>query len=703
MSGSGLKEVLELIYEPNAVTHMLYGKVVSRAGRGFMLVDTALHTLMTNEICGHDVLEEHENEINHFSSIEHPLLTEACEIYEHLQEEKISLQDALESQILQALQELLQKKRNEIKQSRTSKLWLSFLDMVAILKRFLIAERTGDWLLHLSTLKEMLPYLAASGHNLYTKSAYFYLSQMQNLESDHPDIHAHFMNGKHVVRRSDRFWAGLSTDLVIEQVLMRSVKSTGGLTRGRGMGEVQRTLWLLSIPTLAEYNHAMQQLTGTGYKTSDQHIENSKTRMERDNKDSNLLTEFLTERNPFTNDKTLRNIETGMVADSDANADEAKTVGDKIIESIAGNLVSEISFKKKDQIVTLDAKRPSGSNISQQPQVDPQLMFQRLTAVGQDSLNNTAELFEYELSSFPSSLFEANGLPKQAAKATLADAIWNMGDCQAQELPETNIVHVIDGGSLLYRIPWIKGQTFSQICMKYIDHIRKRFSNPTVVMDGYDSSSTKDITHLRRSKGIQSNTITFTRDMPLRVKKETFLLNQSNKQRFVEMLIDTFQEHSIEAIQAKEDADLLIVRTAVEKSTRQEVVIYGEDTDLLILLCHLAEKNAHCIFFTTDKQSAMKNSKVWNIQKTQQVLGEDVCHQLPFVHAITGCDTTSRLHGIGKPAVLKKIKSDRHLQTQGEVFLMESMGKDDVCKAGEKALVYLYGGMSLEGLDILRW
>ncbi|VDI80459.1 Hypothetical predicted protein [Mytilus galloprovincialis] len=190
----------------------------------------------------------------------------------------------------------------------------------------------------------------------------------------------------------------------------------------------------------------MQQLTGTGYKTIHPHIENSKTRMERDNKDSNLLTEFLTERNPFTNDKPLRNIETGMVADSDANADEAKII--------------------KDQIVTLDAKRPSSSNISQQPQVDPQLMSQRVTAVGQDSLNNTAELFElFELSSFPSSLFEVNGLPKQAAKATLADVIWNMGDCQAQEIPETNIVHVIDGGSLLNRIPWIKGQTFSQICM----------------------------------------------------------------------------------------------------------------------------------------------------------------------------------------------------------------------------------------------
>ena len=35
--------------------------------------------------------------------------------------------------------------------------------------------------------------------------------------------------------RSDRYWAGFSTDLVIEQVLMRSIKTTGGLTRGRGI------------------------------------------------------------------------------------------------------------------------------------------------------------------------------------------------------------------------------------------------------------------------------------------------------------------------------------------------------------------------------------------------------------------------------------------------------------------------------------
>jgi predicted NAD/FAD-binding protein len=114
-------------------------------------------------------------------------------------------------------------------------------------------------------------------------------------------------------------------------------------------------------------------------------------------------------------------------------------------------------------------------------------------------------------------MFESNGLLKQAAKATPGKAIWNTGDCHAEEHPTTNVVNVIDEGSLLHRIPRSKlGQTFSQICSTYVDHIKKRFQNPIIVMDGYNDTSTKDMTHIRRSKGIQTNTITFTENMPLR-------------------------------------------------------------------------------------------------------------------------------------------------------------------------------------------
>ena len=60
---------------------------------------------------------------------------------------------------------------------------------------------------------------------------------MMDLKTEKPDIYQHFVNSLHVVLRSDRFGAGLSTDLVIEQVFMQSLKSTGGMTRGRGTNE----------------------------------------------------------------------------------------------------------------------------------------------------------------------------------------------------------------------------------------------------------------------------------------------------------------------------------------------------------------------------------------------------------------------------------------------------------------------------------
>lgn len=46
------------------------------------------------------------------------------------------------------------------------------------------------------------------------------------------------------------------------KVLMRSLKTSGGLTRGRGFDENRRAQWILAMPACAEYNNAMQDLTG---------------------------------------------------------------------------------------------------------------------------------------------------------------------------------------------------------------------------------------------------------------------------------------------------------------------------------------------------------------------------------------------------------------------------------------------------------
>lgn len=72
---------------------------------------------------------------------------------------------------------------------------------------------------------------------------------------------------------------------------MLSVKTSGGLTRGRGMSET-RLVWVMSMPACADINNAMQSLTGTDFNTSDQHTcseqhkEATQARMERDHSDT---------------------------------------------------------------------------------------------------------------------------------------------------------------------------------------------------------------------------------------------------------------------------------------------------------------------------------------------------------------------------------------------------------------------------------
>ncbi|CAG2201575.1 unnamed protein product [Mytilus edulis] len=118
------------------------------------------------------------------------------------------------------------------------------------------------------------------------------------------------------MRRSERYWAGLSSDLMIEQVLMRRVKTAGGLTRGRGMGDIQRSQWLLSMPACGEMNQAVQDLTGIGYHTSEQHKEESQARQKRDKDDILTVLSFIKDRNPFKGDDSLRNNENGLELES---------------------------------------------------------------------------------------------------------------------------------------------------------------------------------------------------------------------------------------------------------------------------------------------------------------------------------------------------------------------------------------------------
>ena len=247
------------------------------------------------------------------------------------------------------------------------------------------------------------------------------------------------------------------------------------------------------------------------------------SRMMRDHKDILTIMSFLDERNPFFDDKGLRNIATGVVADKSVNVDDAVNVGRKIVQSMKDQEIGDFVFKRSNQVVTFTSK--IGAKVGDETiSVDPQLLFQRLTAVGNLLMEDTGNMFSYELSTFPSSLFES-GMPREANKPTLGGCIWNMGDCSCISLPSA-CLFVLDGGSLLQRLPWLKNATFESICQSYVDYVTKRYQNVVDVFDGYPNChTTKDVTHMRRTRGITGPEIHFTGNMPCKSRKETFLSN----------------------------------------------------------------------------------------------------------------------------------------------------------------------------------
>jgi len=138
--------------------------------------------------------------------------------------------------------------------------------------------------------------------------------------------------------------------------------------------------------------------------------------------------------------------------------------------------------------------------------------------------------------SYPPALFASLLLPRKANKPILADAIWTRTKNEQTTEPTGNDHYVLEGGALLQRIPWPRGLICSKILSLYVQHVTQRYSQATVVFDGFEEGpSTKDCVHQRRS-GISGPSINFDDDMVLNLKKDMFLCNSTNKQRLIKLL-----------------------------------------------------------------------------------------------------------------------------------------------------------------------
>lgn len=408
MAGSGLKELWSTIYASNSVIHMLTGHSYSRALRAHLMTYLVLSGLILDETN----LEEDEcSELkNILYRIDNGITT-------------IDLKNDVFNIITQKFNETLCKIENR---SPTAKLWVQYFKMVCLIKKFIEAERSGNWRLHLDTIKQMLPIFVASGHYNYAKSLRIYIQDMENLEKMMPpEEYEKFTDGGFTIRRTEKFWSGTWTDMVIEQSLMRTMKCRGGLTHGRGMTDSVMAKWILSMPIIQKVESCLESFCDLDENIDNVHKDSTPSRMERDDSDTAKLTYWFEEHPPFKkdseNDNIIMSLSTGLVGDTkNINCHLAFEIGQSIISKKSGMPFSELTYARKERVVPLSSINAAVKNQDENEiPIDPLTIFQRISFL-KKSEEEMKEYLSYELTPYSLTLFDEIGMRK-TKKAALYD------------------------------------------------------------------------------------------------------------------------------------------------------------------------------------------------------------------------------------------------------------------------------------------
>ena len=106
--------------------------------------------------------------------------------------------------------------KNLFSNSRTSAQWVTYHNMITLVKDFIRAERLHDYNMRLSALALMLPYVAASGRGKYANTLRLHLEQIAIFEVKYGVLLKTFkVIGLHTVCHNDHEWSGVWTNLSI--------------------------------------------------------------------------------------------------------------------------------------------------------------------------------------------------------------------------------------------------------------------------------------------------------------------------------------------------------------------------------------------------------------------------------------------------------------------------------------------------------
>ena len=133
--------------------------------------------------------------------------------------------------------------------------------------------------------------------------------------------------------------------------------------------------------------------------------------------------------------------------------------------------------------------------------------------------------------------------------------------------------------------------------------------------------------------------------------RKIFLSNTRNKSQFLELLSKNLMPNGQQVFGSKADADTLITHTALPIANQgRETRVNADDTDdFVLLLFHWSKETAPILFHSE------KPENIWSVSLASGRIQEELSSHLLFLHAWTGCDTTSVVYDVEKVSLVKKI------------------------------------------------
>lgn len=573
----------------------------------------------------------------------------------------------------------------------------NYCEMVEILLNSIKADRSNDYDLHLCTTRQMLPYFFAMNHSNYIRGVTLYLLDMLQLPVEVIDD---LKRGMLSVKRKKGTFNAVSPDLALEQSQNRSSAVTGGLI-GITKNEDAMQRWMLLYPFKNSIHEALcANLDLQQDATSDMNLHNewTQSRINKDQQDIENIIHCFNACNPYKDDEevVLRNIFTGELA-HETSTDHLLNVvknGETLLTQYDNERFVEKTKKLSDPIKrntfynfeNTPGKENKNTSNKKLTDVTDVTLVQKTFMLANQREFDIKLLASHELLDYCKYLFNAEGFYRKSLKSELALEIKSRHNCATntrQDVVGLNDpkIYIVDGMALVHQIQLNNFKTFGEFGAAFFQRITNLFSQSNVqrvdvVFDRYDNVSIKFLESTLRSKGQNiKNIIISSQHTKIPTNSKNFLLSTANKLQLVRFLCTNAPTY----VQLNEDCEMYICggfedptkcfklkgssfseafelnSNHLEADSRMfchmfhavrvqdvHIIILSADTDVFILGIHFWNSLARLGCLGLWFHGSHKKKHFLGCHLAAESLGENICHILPALHAVSGCDTTSR-------------------------------------------------------------